>query len=50
MKKYKNTGLSVEDRIFDGICDDCDQDFTKCYHQGYCEYDKEEVNDDGKAD
>ena len=42
-KRYKNVGMSVEDRIYDMICDGCDQDPTMCYNQGYCEYDKEEI-------
>lgn len=42
-KKYKNVGMSVEDRICEMICDGCDQDPAKCYNQGYCEYDKEEI-------
>ena len=42
-KRYKNTGMSVEDRIYDMICDGCDQDPMMCYNQGYCEYDKGEI-------
>lgn len=44
-KRYRNVGMSVEDRILNGICDGCDQDMAKCYNQDYCEYDKEEVKD-----
>ena len=44
-KRYRNVGMSVEDRILCGMCDECDQDMTKCYNQDYCEYDKEEVKD-----
>ena len=42
-KRYKNVGMSVEDRIYNMICDGCDQDPAMCYNQGYCEYDKEEI-------
>lgn len=42
---YKNTGMSVEDRIVNGICEGCDQDMASCYNKGYCEYDKEECNE-----
>lgn len=45
-KRYKNVGMSVEDRIYDMICDGCDQDPAMCYNQGYCEYDKEEIVED----
>lgn len=45
-KRYKNVGMSVEDRICDMICDGCDQDPAMCYNQGYCEYDKEEIVED----
>lgn len=31
----------VEDLIIEGICDNCDQDPTKCYNQGFCQYEKE---------
>lgn len=44
-RMYKNCGMSVKERILEGICEDCDQDPSKCYLQGYCEYDKEEVKD-----
>ena len=44
-KRYRNVGMSVEDRILNGICDGCDQDMAKCYNQNYCEYDKEEVKE-----
>lgn len=45
-KRYKNVGMSVEDRIYDMICDGCDCDPAQCYNQGYCEYDKEEIVED----
>lgn len=45
---YRNVGMSVEDRIYDGICDGCDMDPAMCYNQGYCEYDKEVTEDDVK--
>lgn len=45
-KRYKNVGMSVEDRIYDMICDGCDCDPVQCYNQGYCEYDKEEIVED----
>jgi hypothetical protein len=45
-KRYKNVGMSVEDRIYDMICDGCDQDPAMCHNQGYCEYDKEEIVED----
>ena len=45
-KRYKNVGMSVEDRIYDMICDCCDQDPVMCHSQGYCEYDKEEIVED----
>lgn len=44
--KYRNVGMPVEDRMYDGICDGCDQDPTMCYNQGYCEYDREEIKDE----
>ena len=45
-KRYKNVGMSVEDRIYDMICDGCDQDPAMCHNQGYCEYDKKEIVED----
>lgn len=49
-KRYKNVGMSVEDRICNMICDGCDQDPAMCYNQGYCEYDKEEIVEDEKEE
>lgn len=34
------TGTNVIDKILSGACNDCDQDYVKCYSQGYCEYEK----------
>lgn len=31
----------IDAYIADGICEECDQDPTKCIHQGYCEYDRQ---------
>jgi hypothetical protein len=36
--------MFVEDYLHEGICNGCDQDPTKCLHQGYCEYEQEEDN------
>lgn len=46
MEKYED----VSDKILSGVCNDCDQDYAKCYSQGYCEYEKrlEEAKNDLK--
>ena len=38
--KCKKT-LSVEDRILEGLCNDCDQDPVQCYERDYCIYEED---------
>lgn len=37
----------VEWYIINGICNGCDICPTKCYEQGYCEYDGKEQENEG---
>jgi hypothetical protein len=37
---FYNRHEDVSDKILSGACNDCDQDYCKCYNQGYCEYEK----------
>ena len=38
----KNKIVSVEDRILEGMCDECDQDPACCYEKDYCQYEEYE--------
>lgn len=38
--------MDVLDIMLLGHCEDCEFDPAECYEQGYCEYEKEDEDDD----